>query len=86
MAEKFAEIKQIPPERFVKLCDILCCHSVSEAASRAGKCRQRGSLDLGRCKAHTASFIGPSHVVNDVKSGDRVPKAVSKGNVNALLM
>lgn len=34
MAEKFAEIKQIPPGRFVKPCNILRCRSVSEEASR----------------------------------------------------
>lgn len=44
-----------------------------------GKCRQRGSLHQGQRRAHTASFISPSHVVKDVKSGERVRKGVCEG-------
>lgn len=45
--------------------------------AEARKCR-RGGLRLGQRQAHTASFISPSHVVKDVKSGERVRKVVSE--------
>lgn len=38
------------------------------------KYSRRVRLHPGRCQAHTASFINPSDVVKDVKSGVRVRK------------
>lgn len=77
MSEKFAEIKQIPPGRFDKPCTFSAAAPFLKKRAEAGKCR-RGGLRLGQRQAHTASFISPSHVVKDVKSGERVRKVVSE--------
>lgn len=51
---------------------------------RPGKCRRRGRLRRGQRRAHTASFISPSYVVKDVKSGEGVRKAARQADLNAL--
>lgn len=84
MSEKFAEIKQIPAGRFVKPCNILRRRSVSEEASPGREVSAWRAFRLGQRQAHTASFISPSHVVKDVKSGERVRKVVSERDLNAL--
>lgn len=83
MSEKFAEIKQVPPGRFVKPCNILCCRSVSEEASLGREVSAWWASPRPTPSAHSL-FYQPLSCGEGCENWRESEEGSQRGDLNAL--